>query len=41
MPTTDGYNGAYTGPEIDKGIARANQAVTVPGSGFDGVCGNN
>lgn len=33
MPTTDGYNGAYTGPEIDKGIARANQAVTVPGSG--------
>lgn len=33
MPTTDGYNGAYTGPEIDAGIARANQAVTVPGSG--------
>ena len=33
MPTTDGYDGAYTGPEIDKGIARANQAVTVPGSG--------
>lgn len=33
MPTTDGYNGACTGPEIDKGIARANQAVTVPGSG--------
>ena len=32
MPTTDGYNGAYTGPEIDAGIARANQAVTVPGS---------
>ena len=28
MPTTDGYNGAYTGPEIDAGIARAN-----PGSG--------
>lgn len=33
MPTTDGYNGAYTGPEIDKGIARANQAITVAGSG--------
>lgn len=33
MPTTEGYSGAYTGPEIDKGIARANQAVTVPGSG--------
>lgn len=33
MPTTDGYNGAYTGPEIDKGIARANQAITVENSG--------
>lgn len=33
MPTTDGYNGAYTGPEIDKGIARANQSITVTGSG--------
>ena len=33
MPTTEGYSGAYTGPEIDKGIARANQAITVAGSG--------
>lgn len=33
MPTTDGYNGAYTGPEIDAGIARANQAITVENSG--------
>lgn len=33
MPTTEGYNGAYTGPEIDKGIARANQAITVENSG--------
>lgn len=33
MPTTDGYNGAYTGPEIDAGIARANQAITVENGG--------
>lgn len=33
MPTTEGYNGAYTGPQIDSGIARANQSITVTGSG--------
>ena len=33
MPTTEGYSGAYTGPEIDPGIARANQAITVENSG--------
>ena len=27
MPTTDGYNGAYTGPQIDEGISKANTSM--------------
>lgn len=27
MPTDEGYNGAFTGPQIDEGIARANRAI--------------
>lgn len=27
MPTDDGYNGAYTGAQIDAGIAKANRAI--------------
>lgn len=33
MPTTEGYNGAYTGAQIDAGIAKANQAITVESGG--------
>lgn len=29
----EGYNGVYTGQQIDAGIAKANQAITVNGSG--------
>ena len=32
MPTTEGYNGAYTGEQIDAGIAKANSAVQPDGS---------
>lgn len=40
MPTDDGYNGAYSGPQIDAGIAKANRAIptvltlTLPVSGW-------
>lgn len=27
MPTTDGYNGAYTGPQIDEGISKASTSM--------------
>ena len=30
MPTTEGYNGAYTGPQIDEGIRKANEALPAP-----------
>lgn len=32
MPTTEGYNGAYTGQQLDAGIAKANSAVQPDGS---------
>lgn len=33
MATTEGYNGAYTGQQIDAAIGKINDAVTVPGGG--------
>ena len=33
MPTTEGYNGAYTGPQIDEGIRKANEALPAPTGG--------
>lgn len=36
MPTTEGYNGAYTGQEIDAGIAKANAALPAPTGGTAG-----
>lgn len=33
MATTEGYNGAYTGQQIDAAIRKINDAVTVPGGG--------
>lgn len=36
MPTTEGYNGAYTGKEIDAGIAKANAALPAPTGGTAG-----
>lgn len=27
MPTDEGYNGGYTGAQIDEGIAKANRAI--------------
>lgn len=33
MATTEGYNGAYTGQQIDAAIGEINDAVTVPGGG--------
>ena len=36
MPTTEGYNGAYTGQQIDAAIAKANTAMQDPGGGSEG-----
>lgn len=36
MPTTEGYNGAYTGQQIDKAIAKANVALPAPDGGTEG-----
>lgn len=36
MPTTEGYNGAYTGAQIDDGIAKANAALANPAGGTAG-----
>lgn len=36
MPTTEGYNGAYTGPQIDEGIRKANEALPAPTGGTTG-----
>ena len=36
MPTTEGYNGAYTGPQIDAAIAKANSALPAPAGGTAG-----
>lgn len=36
MPTTEGYNGAYTGPQIDEGIRKANEALPAPTGGTPG-----
>lgn len=33
MATAEGYNGAYTGQQIDAAIGKINDAVTVPGGG--------
>lgn len=33
MATTEGYNGAYTGQQIDAAIGKINDAVTVSGGG--------
>ena len=33
MATTEGYNGAYTGQQIDAAIGKINDSVTVPGGG--------
>lgn len=36
MPTTEGYNGAYTGQQIDAAIAKANSALQNPPGGTPG-----
>ncbi len=36
MPTTEGYNGAYTGQQIDEAIAKANVALPAPDGGTTG-----
>lgn len=36
MPTTEGYNGAYTGQQIDAAIAKANAALSAPAGGTAG-----
>lgn len=36
MSTTEGYNGAYTGQQIDAAIAKANAALPAPVGGTEG-----
>ena len=33
MPTTEGYNGTFTGPQIDEAIAKTKNAITVSNGG--------
>ena len=33
MPTTEGYNGTFTGPQIDEAIAKTKNAITASNGG--------
>ena len=33
MPTTEGYNGTFTGPQIDEAIAKTKNTITASNGG--------